>query len=104
MVPGTNSGGNDPGTTRQCSHRGQHGTHGPSTMASSMSLKETEERKGGGSIKDHRVSAACLKEPRSFSQEKRRLREPRTGVLLAFSISTENTGIQGGWTYFLGSY
>lgn len=68
------------------------------------SLKETEERKGGGSIKDHRVSAACLKEPRSFSQEKRRLREPRTGVLLAFSISTENTGIQGGWKYFLGSY
>lgn len=68
-------------------------------------LKESKGEESWGFNLGSLRLCTCLKEPRSFRQEKRRLSEPRTCVLFAFSISTEeNIGIWWSWKYFLGSY
>lgn len=87
------------------------GSHPPTMASMALTLVPVlgwlKESKGEESWRFHLGSLhlyTCLKEPRSFRQEKRRLSEPRTCVLLAFSISTENIEIWWRWKYFLGSY
>lgn len=63
--------------------------------------RRQKERTAGDSNQDHQASVACFKEPRSFSQEKRRLSEPRTVCCLFSPFPQRKTqGFRGAGNTF----